>query len=90
MGEKLRSKLQGLNSPHIKEVRGRGLMNAVVIKPTPSGKTAYDVCLGLKEHGLLCKPSHTHILRLNPPLVINSKQIEDAAQIFATVLEQLD
>lgn len=90
MGEILRTKLRNLNSPHVKEVRGLGLMNAVVIKPTPSGKTAYDVCLGLKEHGLLCKPSHTHILRLNPPLIITPKQVDDATQIFATVLEQLD
>lgn len=90
MGFLLREKLKAINSPHIKEVRGRGLMNAVVIQPTPTGKTAYDVSLALKDNGLLCKPSHTHILRLNPPLVINEEQVEECVQIFEKTLEDFE
>ena len=98
MGEKFRALLGQIRSPLVKEVRGRGLMNAIVIKPTEDGKvrvcpapelaliasqTAYDVCLALKDNGILCKPSHTHIIRLNPPLVIDEAQIDECAQIFA-------
>jgi ornithine--oxo-acid transaminase len=61
-------------------VRGKGLLNAMVIKPT-NGKTAWDVCVALKENGLLAKPTHEHIIRFAPPLVITEEQLMDAAEI---------
>jgi ornithine--oxo-acid transaminase len=88
MGELLRSRLSAIKSPMIKEVRGRGLMNAIVIKPTSSGQTAWDVSLALKDNGLLCKPSHTHILRLNPPLVLDEDQVHESADIIERTLQQ--
>ncbi len=62
-------------------VRGKGLLNAVVIKPT-SGKTAWDVCVAMKENGLLAKPTHEHIIRFAPPLVINEPQLREAIDII--------
>jgi len=87
MGDVLRKRLQAIKSPLVKEVRGRGLMNAVVIKPTPSGQTAWDVCLALKENGILAKPSHGHIIRLNPPLVITEEQVQECGEIFEKTIQ---
>jgi ornithine--oxo-acid transaminase len=82
MGEILRAKLKTIKSPLIKEVRGRGLMNAIVINPTPTGQTAWDVCMRLKDNGLLAKPSHGHIVRLSPPLVLTEDQVLESADII--------
>lgn len=81
MGEIFRQRLKAINSPIIETVRGKGLFNAVVIKPF-NGKTAYDVCLMLKENGLLAKQTHEHIIRFAPPLVINEKEVHAAADII--------
>jgi len=59
-------------------VRGKGLLNAIVIKPTKSGKTAWDVCVEFKENGLLAKPTHGDIIRFAPPLVITKEEIDFA------------
>ena len=61
----------------IEIVRGKGLLNAIAIKPT-KGKTAWDVCLAMKENGILAKPTHEHIIRFTPPLVISREQMTDA------------
>ena len=62
-------------------VRGKGLLNAMIIKPR-NGKEAWDVCLKLRDNGLLAKPTHGHIIRFAPPLVINEEQILEAAKII--------
>lgn len=70
----------------ITKVRGKGLLNAIVIKPTESGKTAWDVCLALKENGLLAKPTHGDIIRFAPPLVINEEELQFAVDVITKVL----
>ena len=70
----------------ITEVRGKGLLNAIVIKKTDGGKTAWDVCLALKENGLLAKPTHGDIIRFAPPLVINEEELKFAVDIITKVI----
>ncbi|NWF89607.1 MAG: ornithine--oxo-acid transaminase [Ignavibacteriaceae bacterium] len=70
----------------ITTVRGKGLLNAIVIKPTNNGKTAWDVCLALKENGLLAKPTHGDIIRFAPPLVINEDELQFAVDVITKVL----
>ena len=82
MGEIFRARLQKINSPIIKTIRGKGLFNAVVIKPYGNNKTAWDVCLALKDNGLLAKQTHDHIVRFAPPLTINEAEINEAAEII--------
>ncbi len=81
MGEIFRSELQALDHPMIELVRGRGLLNAVVVRPK-DGKTAWDVCVKLKEGGLLAKPTHDHIIRFAPPLVIDEAQVREGIGII--------
>ncbi len=69
-------------------VRGKGLLNAVVIKPT-NGIKAWDVCVKMKENGLIAKPTHEHIIRFAPPLVINEEQLMEAVGIIRKTLEEL-
>ena len=82
MGELFRRGLKEINSPIVKTVRGKGLLNAIDIEPFGNGKTAYDVCIALKSNGLLAKQTHTHTIRFAPPLTINAGQIEEALQII--------
>jgi ornithine--oxo-acid transaminase len=70
-------------------VRGKGLLNAIVIKPFGNGKTAYDVCLLLKENGLLAKQTHGDIIRFAPPLTINIEQMDAACNIIEKVILSL-
>ncbi|MFK7899847.1 MAG: ornithine--oxo-acid transaminase [Cyclobacteriaceae bacterium] len=63
-------------------VRGKGLLNAIVIKPLADGRTAWDVCMKLKENGLLAKPTHGDIIRFAPPLVITKKQLDKSCAII--------
>lgn len=88
MGNLFRQKLNQLAQqiPLISTVRGKGLLNAIVIKPFGNGKTAWDVCLALKENGLLAKQTHGDIIRFAPPLVINEAQINEACQIIEQTL----
>ena len=65
----------------IETVRGKGLLNAVVIKPRGS-KTAWDVCLAMKDKGLIAKPTHEHIIRFAPPLVITEAQLREAMELI--------
>jgi ornithine--oxo-acid transaminase len=69
-------------TPLVTTVRGKGLLNAIVIQPFGNGKTAYDVCLMLKENGLLAKQTHGDIIRFAPPLVINEQQMNEACDII--------
>lgn len=77
MGEIFRSEMRAVQSGMIEIVRGKGLLNAIAIKPT-GGKTAWDVCLAMKENGILAKPTHQHIIRFTPPLVITEEQMREA------------
>lgn len=88
MGHLFRSEMQKLigKLPAVTEVRGKGLLNAIVIQPTQDGKTAWDVCVSLKENGLLAKPTHGDIIRFAPPLVIDGEGIHYALQIIEEVL----
>lgn len=70
----------------ITKVRGKGLLNAIVIRPTEGGKTAWDVCLALKENGLLAKPTHRDIIRFAPPLVINEDELKFAVDTITKVI----
>jgi len=71
-------------------VRGKGLLNAIIIKPTKSGKTAWDVCVEFKENGLLAKPTHGDIIRFAPPLVITKGEIDFAIETIRNVLKKFE
>jgi ornithine--oxo-acid transaminase len=88
MGEILRAELANLNSPFIASIRGRGLLNAIVIKHE-NPEAAWDLCLYLKELGILAKPTHGDKIRLAPPLIISEAQIKEAVQLIGKGLEQL-
>lgn len=81
LGELFRNELRKINSDMIELVRGKGLLNAIVIKPK-NGKEAWDVCLKMRDNGLLAKPTHQHIIRFAPPLVITEEQIYEAVEII--------
>jgi ornithine--oxo-acid transaminase len=89
MGTIFRDKLQHIDSAKevIQIVRGKGLLNAIVIKERPSGKEAWDFCLLMKEKGLLAKPTHGDIVRLAPPLVMNEKQLLECVQIIKETVD---
>ena len=77
LGKIFRDELKGIKSDMIELVRGKGLLNAVVIRPK-NNKTAWDVCLAMKDKGLIAKPTHEHIIRFAPPLVITEAQLREA------------
>ena len=86
LGELFRKEIRAIKSDRIELVRGKGLLNAIVIKPI-NGVTAWDVCLALKENGLLAKPTHEHIIRFAPPLIINEQQLLKAVGIIKKTIE---
>ncbi len=77
LGKIFREEFRNIKSDMVELVRGKGLLNAVVIKPK-NGKEAWDVCLAMKEKGLIAKPTHNHIIRFAPPLIITEKQLREA------------
>lgn len=89
LGALFREELISLERDHdmVEKVRGKGLLNAIVIKPR-NGKTAWDVCLALKNNGLLAKPTHDHIIRFAPPLVITEDQLMEAVEIIKDTLNE--
>lgn len=86
MGERLRKGISDIQSPHISIVRGKGLLNAIVIDH-PQGDAAWELCLALKENGLLAKPTHGDKIRFAPPLIINAAQVDDCVGIIRKSLE---
>jgi ornithine--oxo-acid transaminase len=80
MGQIFRDEIRAMDSMIVEEVRGKGLLNAVQIRPS-KGKTAWDLCLIMKENGLLAKPTHEHTIRFTPPLIIQQEQIMEAVDI---------
>ena len=89
LGKVFREKLKQIHSDMVEEVRGKGLLNAVVIKPK-NGKTAWDVCLKLRDKGLLAKPTHQHIIRFAPPLIINKMELLEAIGIIENTLAEFE
>ena len=81
MGKLLREELQKLNSPFITTIRGRGLLNAIVIKHN-NPEAAWELCLQMKENGLIAKPTHGDKIRFAPPLIINKEQILECVGII--------
>lgn len=88
MGKIFRSEVAKINHKMIKKVRGKGLLNAVVTEPSGDVK-AWDICVMLKEKGLLAKPTHEHIIRFTPPLIINEAQMSEAVAIIKSVFESI-
>ncbi len=89
LGKIFREEMANFKSPFIELVRGKGLLNAIVIKPH-NGKEAWDVCVKMAENGLLAKPTHKHIIRFAPPLVITEPQLLMAIEIIKNSIKSLE
>ena len=81
LGKIFREEMRKIDSEMIELVRGKGLLNAIIIKPK-NGKSAWDVCVKMMENGLIAKPTHDHIIRFAPPLIINEEQLMEAVEII--------
>ena len=88
MGILLRKEIENLHSPLIKLVRGKGLLNAIVINHSDP-EVSWELCLHLKDLGLLAKPTHGDKIRFAPPLIINEAQIKEAVEIIAEALKRI-
>ena len=88
LGEIFREEVMKINSRFIKSVRGKGLLNAVITEPQ-DGIEAWDICLKMAEKGLLAKPTHRHIIRFAPPLVITEAELREGIGIIKEVFESL-
>lgn len=89
LGNIVREELRKIRSDRVGVVRGKGMLNAIEIEPR-NGIEAWDICVKLKEEGVLCKPTHQHIIRLAPPLVIKEDDLREALSIIRNVIESLD
>lgn len=89
LGKVFRERMSRIHSDMVESVRGKGLLNAVVIKPK-NGKTAWDVCLKLRDRGLLAKPTHEHIIRFAPPLVIDKMELMEAIGIIENTMAEFE
>jgi ornithine--oxo-acid transaminase len=89
MGGIFREEMKKIKSPMVELIRGKGLLNAAVIRPM-NGKTAWDVCLKMKDNGLLAKPTHDHIIRFAPPLIITEEQVREAVGIIEDSLRSFE
>jgi len=87
LGKIFRDEMRAVKSDMIELVRGKGLLNAIVIRPK-NGKEAWDVCLAMKEMGVLAKPTHGHIIRFAPPLIITEEQLRDAISLIKKAILQ--
>jgi ornithine--oxo-acid transaminase len=86
LGKIFRQELRDMKSDMVSVVRGKGLLNAIIIEPK-NGKEAWDVCMKMAENGLLAKPTHQHIIRFAPPLIITEEQLHEAVGIIRKSLE---
>jgi ornithine--oxo-acid transaminase len=89
LGEIFRERMRQLMAKRpevVTLVRGRGLLNAIVVEPSTDGRTAWDVCVELKENGLLAKPTHGDIIRFAPPLVMTEEQLHECCDIIEKVI----
>ncbi len=89
LGKILRKELRALNSPLIKIVRGKGLLNAIVLD-TNDMELGWNICLRLRDNGLLAKPTHGDKIRFAPPLVMNEEQLRECIDIIATTLKEFE
>ncbi len=89
LGKIFRKELSDIKSDMIGIVRGKGLLNAVVVTPK-NGKTAWDVCVAMKENGLIAKPTHDHIIRFAPPLVITEDEQYEAIEIIKKTFKEFE
>jgi len=89
LGKIFREEMSRINSPLIRQIRGKGLLNAIVIEPH-EGKEAWDLCLKMAENGLLAKPTHGHIIRFAPPLVITEEELREAIAIIRDSIKALE
>ena len=85
LGMRFREAMQDLveSTELVTAIRGKGLLNAIVINDTPDSSTAWDLCVALKDNGLLAKPTHGNIIRFAPPLVMTAAQLEECIAIIA-------
>ncbi|SFS49033.1 ornithine--oxo-acid transaminase [Zhouia amylolytica] len=92
LGQLFREELNNYieNSTIVKLVRGKGLLNAIIINDSPESSTAWDICMALKENGLLAKPTHGNIIRFAPPLVMTKDQLLDCVNIITTTLKTFE
>jgi ornithine--oxo-acid transaminase len=92
LGDLFRSELNKFIENHniVNLVRGRGLLNAIVINDSEDSSTAWNICVALKENGLLAKPTHGNIIRFAPPLVITEEQLMDCLDIITTTLKDFE
>lgn len=89
LGNIFREEMKTIKSDMIELIRGKGLLNAVVIRPK-DGKTAWDVCIAMKDNGLIAKPTHEHIIRFAPPLVITEPQLKEALGLIKETFKQFE
>ncbi len=89
LGAYFRAELKKIESPLLKLVRGKGLLNAIIIEPH-NGNEAWDVCLAMAERGVLAKPTHRHIIRLAPPLCITKEQLDEALEVIRESIKILE
>ncbi|GAB2612565.1 ornithine--oxo-acid transaminase [Belliella aquatica] len=92
LGNIFRERMQILVDKHniLKLVRGKGLLNAVVVNDSEESSTAWDMCVALKDNGLLAKPTHGNIIRFAPPLVMTEDQLHECCDIIERVVKQFD
>lgn len=92
LGKIFRERMQHMvdKSPIVKLVRGKGLLNAVVINDSPDSTTAWDICMLLAENGLLAKPTHGNIIRFAPPLVLTEEQLHECCDIIEKVISKFN
>ena len=89
LGRIFRDEMSKIKSPFIKLIRGKGLLNAIEIQPH-NCKTAWDVCIEMAKNGLLAKPTHEHIIRFAPPLVITEEQLNEGIEIIKKSIRTLE
>jgi ornithine--oxo-acid transaminase len=92
LGKRFRSRIQQYvdQSELVRLVRGRGLLNAIVINDSEEGETAWNICMALKENGLLAKPTHGNIIRFAPPLVMDEEQLDECVDIIIKTLKAFE
>ena len=86
--DELETRLGHLNI--VSKVRGKGLLNAIVINDTEDSSTAWDMCISLRDNGLLAKPTHGNIIRFAPPLVITKEQLLECISIIENTIKSFE
>ncbi|MDG1503985.1 MAG: aminotransferase class III-fold pyridoxal phosphate-dependent enzyme, partial [Flavicella sp.] len=92
LGKLFRSEMEAFKkgSKTIKEVRGRGLLNAIEINDNPESSTAWEICVALMENGLLAKPTHGNTIRFTPPLVMTETQMKECIELIIGTLKSFE